>query len=109
MEGEEDRLGRALEAVAPWCMAQQYGTRVVAQVSHQLYIFLLLASLYRWLSSKVISQKKLCFTVNQSSDESFARCAFEDFGRSVKSKKRMMLNRRFPQVLAGTIGRQIEA
>ena len=25
-------LGRALEAVAPWCMAQQYGTRVVAQV-----------------------------------------------------------------------------
>ena len=31
---EEERLGRALEAVAPWCMAQQYGTRVVAQVSH---------------------------------------------------------------------------
>ena len=34
VEGEEDRLGRALEAVAPWCMAQQYGTRVVAQVFH---------------------------------------------------------------------------
>ena len=31
---EEESLGRALEAVAPWCMAQQYGTRVVAQVSH---------------------------------------------------------------------------
>ena len=37
MEGEEERLGRALEAVAPWCMAQQYGTRVVAQVSKFLF------------------------------------------------------------------------
>ena len=33
----EERLGRALEAIAPWCMAQQYGTRVVAQVTF-LYI-----------------------------------------------------------------------
>ena len=37
VEGEEERLGRALEAVAPWCMAQQYGTRVVAQVSKFLF------------------------------------------------------------------------
>jgi len=31
-EEREDRLGEALELVAPWCMAQQFGTRVVAQV-----------------------------------------------------------------------------
>ena len=42
-EGEEgeDRLGEALELVAPWCMAQQFGTRVVAQVGSLLLLLLL--------------------------------------------------------------------
>ena len=69
VEGE-DRLGRALEAVAPWCMAQQYGTRVVAQV-----FFLLFFSERHSL--------QLC-------DASLSRCAFVDSGRSVNSKRRMI-------------------
>ena len=32
IQGEEDRLERALGEIAPWCMAQQFGTRIVAQV-----------------------------------------------------------------------------
>ena len=40
-EEREDRLGEALELVAPWCMAQQFGTRVVAQVGSLLLLLLL--------------------------------------------------------------------